>query len=303
MRPNASSLRARSGRLARPAPRLTVSTRPLSGITAQPCFAISRRIPSGRSGRHSNATFDPATATPGSVICAPSTSSISSPRKPRHRQPARGSCWPRFRSFCGYCVSVERIAQNPTVGIKGPRVKSDGHHTRTDEEIAQFEKRHPIGSLARLAEGLHLFTAQRSSDVLRMGSQHIRDGVLAITQQKTGTAVAIPVHPTLQCILDAVPLTTDLTFLHAAAGKRFTDYNGRWREWVKAAGLPKECVPHGLRKAAARRFAEAGCTAHEIMAITGHKTLAEVQRYTDRVEMMRLARQAVNRTIAAKTGT
>jgi integrase len=208
-----------------------------------------------------------------------------------------------IRSFCAYCVSVELIAQNPTAGIKGPRVKSDGHHTWTDAQIAQFEEHHPIGSLARLAEGLHIFTAQRSSDVQRMGPQHIRDGVLGITQQKTGTAVAIPVHPELQCILDAVPRTTELTFLHAAAGKRFTDYNGRWREWVKAAGLPKECVPHGLRKAAARRLAEAGCTAHEIMAITGHKTLAEVQRYTDKVEMMRLARQAVDRTITAKTGT
>lgn len=208
-----------------------------------------------------------------------------------------------IRSFCGYCVATELLASNPTHGIKGPKSKSDGFHTWTDEQIARFENHWPIGSLARLAESLHIFTAQRSSDVLRMGSQHVRDGVLNITQQKTGTAVAIPVHPELQRVLDEVPRTTELAFVHAAAGKRFTDYNGRWREWVKAAGLPKECVPHGLRKAAARRLAEAGCSAHEIMAITGHKTLAEVQRYTDKVEMERLARQAVARIVAAKTGT
>jgi integrase len=36
------------------------------------------------------------------------------------------------------------------------------------------------------------------------------------------------------------------------------------------------CKTHGLRKAAARRLAEA----KQIQAITGHKTLAEVERYT-----------------------
>ncbi|WP_442859439.1 tyrosine-type recombinase/integrase [Bosea sp. Tri-49] len=49
---------------------------------------------------------------------------------------------------------------------------------------------------------------------------------------------------------------------------------------IDAAGLPERCVTHGIRKAAARRLAEAGCTAHEIASITGHKSLNEVQRYT-----------------------
>lgn len=42
----------------------------------------------------------------------------------------------------------------------------------------------------------------------------------------------------------------------------------------------EHCVTHDLRKAAARRLAEAGCSANEIAAITGHKTLEEVGRYT-----------------------
>src|SRR5258705_9644309 len=52
------------------------------------------------------------------------------------------------------------------------------------------------------------------------------------------------------------------------------------RDAITAAGLPLDCQPHGLRKAAGRRLAEAGCTAHEIMAVLGHKTLAEAERYT-----------------------
>lgn len=50
------------------------------------------------------------------------------------------------------------------------------------------------------------------------------------------------------------------------------------RKWCDAAGLP-DCTPHGLRKAIARRLAEAGASAQQIGAVTGHKTLTEVQRY------------------------
>jgi len=44
-----------------------------------------------------------------------------------------------------------------------------------------------------------------------------------------------------------------------------------------------------------RRLAEAGCSANEIAAISGHKTLREVQRYTDAVDQERMARVAIRR--------
>jgi integrase len=50
-----------------------------------------------------------------------------------------------------------------------------------------------------------------------------------------------------------------------------------------------------LRKATARRLAEAGCTTHEIAAITGHATLSEVQRYTKAANQIRLARAAMDK--------
>jgi Phage integrase family len=71
---------------------------------------------------------------------------------------------------------------------------------------------------------------------------------------------------------------------------------------IRAAGLPKRCKAHGLRKAAARRLAEAGCSVSEIAAITGHKTLAEVERYTRPADQERLARQAMERQSANKGG-
>lgn len=72
---------------------------------------------------------------------------------------------------------------------------------------------------------------------------------------------------------------------------------------IDEAGLPKRCVTHGLRKAAARRLAEAGCTANEIAAITGHATLQEVSRYTKAAEQRKLAQAAMRRLSPPRRAT
>ena len=56
------------------------------------------------------------------------------------------------------------------------------------------------------------------------------------------------------------------------------------RDAITAAGLPLDCKPRGLRKAAGRLLAEAGATAKMIMAVLGHTTLAEAERYTEEAE-------------------
>lgn len=185
---------------------------------------------------------------------------------------------------------------DPTLGIKSPKMRAGGFYAWSENDIAVFEANHPIGTRARLALALLLYTAQRRSDVVLMGRQHIRGGVLSIRQQKTGSLVEIPVLPDLRKILDATP-SEHLTFLVAAGGKPFTAAGfGNWfREVCEKAALPKACAAHGLRKAASRRLAEAGCTAHQIMAITGHKTLREVTRYTDSVDRRKMAVQAMKK--------
>jgi integrase len=102
--------------------------------------------------------------------------------------------------------------------VRAIRVKSDGFHSWTDVEISQFEERHPIGSRARLALALLLYTGQRRSDVVRMGRQHIREGALHIRQLKTGAELSMPVHPTLAAILAATP-AEHLTFLTTQSGQ------------------------------------------------------------------------------------
>jgi integrase len=158
-----------------------------------------------------------------------------------------------LRAMMKHAVEIGLRADDPTRDVRAIRVKSDGFHSWNEDEIAQFERRHPIGSLGRLALTLLLYTGQRRSDVVRMGPQHIRNGV----QQKTGIELAIPVHSTLAAVIAETPIY-HLTFLTNQFGRPFTaGYFGQWfREQCDMAGL-HHCSAHGLRKAAARRLAEA----------------------------------------------
>jgi integrase len=160
----------------------------------------------------------------------------------------------------------------------------------------RFEAHHAVGTKPRLALALALYTGQRRADLVRMGRQHISNDVLEVRQQKTRTVLEIPFHSALREVIE-VSTVGQLTFLTTKTGKPYApnDLSDEFRGWCDAASMPAECSLHGLRKAAARRLAEAGCSAHEIAAITGHRSLKEVERYTLSAEQARLARQAMAR--------
>src|SRR5262249_56426418 len=85
-----------------------------------------------------------------------------------------------LRSLCEFAVKRRWLRTNPAANVKVPSVKSDGFHTWTEEEIALFEAHHPISSKLRLALALLLYTAQRRSDVVKMGRQHVKDGTITV---------------------------------------------------------------------------------------------------------------------------
>src|SRR6516164_3006809 len=203
-----------------------------------------------------------------------------------------------LRSLCRFAVKRGWLRVDPTRDIKQRAIKGDGFHTWTEDEIAQFEAHHPIGTKPRLALALLLYTAQRRSDVVKMGRQHIRDGWLHVKQEKTDKPLAIPVHPELRAVLDATP-SEHLTFLVTATGKPYgpNHFSETFREWCDAAGLPKRCTAHGLRKAACRRLAEAECSGPEIMSISGHATLKELVRYTKAADQAKMARNAMAKVV------
>jgi integrase len=187
---------------------------------------------------------------------------------------------------------------DPTLRLK--KFAKGEFHTWTEEEIAQFERRWPIGSIARLAFALLLYTGQRRSDVVTMSWRDVEDGTIQVvplkTRRSTGNKLTIPIHPALAQVL-ATCRSGEGTILKTSFRKPFTSngFGNFMADKIEAAGLPARCVTHGLRKAAARRLAEAGCSTNEIAAITGHATLAEVSRYTKAAEQRRLAKAAMTR--------
>lgn len=197
-------------------------------------------------------------------------------------------------------VAMGLRPDNPCVGIKRLTHKSDGHATWSEDDIAAFRKHWKLGSRERLVFELALNTGQRRGDLVRMGWQNVTGGAIHIKQQKTGAKVSIPIARELSEVLDALPRDR-LTFITTSTGAPFSDagLGNYFREIVNAAGISSKLALHGLRKAAARRLAEAGCTTHEIASITGHRTLGEVERYTREAEKARLAQTATAKVIAA----
>ena len=201
----------------------------------------------------------------------------------------------KIRVLMGFAIQHGWRRDDPTIRMR-KFAKGPGHHTWTDDEIARFECRWPPGSKERLAFGLLLFTGQRLSDVIRMSWPDIEDGTIRVAQQKTKERLWIPLHPELKALL-AGWSRNHVVILATAYGKPFTSagFGGWMADKIAAAGLSDECVTHGLRKAAARRLAEAGCTTLQIMAVTGHRSISEVERYTREAEQKRLAREAMKR--------
>jgi site-specific recombinase XerD len=183
---------------------------------------------------------------------------------------------------------------DPTIEVRAVKVRSDGFYTWTEDDIAAFKRRWAVGTKQRLAMELALNTGQR-----RLGfGPH---GQAAHSQRANSGHATKDQHEARhshswasEAVLDSTP-SGHLTFLTTTYGQPFTPagFGGWFRAACDAAGLPKGCSAHGLRKAACRRLAEAGCSANVIAAISGHRTLKEVARYTTAADQERLADTAI----------
>ena len=184
---------------------------------------------------------------------------------------------------------------DPTEGITGIKMpKTKGHHTWTDEEIAQYRAYWPLGTQQRLVMEFALETASRRGEVVRFGPQHVKNGRIRIERTHGSEDVDMPMSPELQAACDAMP-KVHLTYIITAHGKPRSKYGlgNDFAKWATEAGLPARCRLHGLKNGGMRRLVEAGGTAHELMAFSGHKTLTEIQRYTADADRKRLADAAL----------
>jgi integrase len=197
-----------------------------------------------------------------------------------------------LRKLLSHAVRSGYRNDNPVTEID--RYKGGTRHTWTDAELAAYERKWAVGTRERLAYALLLHTGQRCGDVVKMRRSDISDGAIAVVQQKTGTALSIPIHHELLAAIKAGP-SNGLTLIGDKHGRPIArcTLTLLMRKAAEKAGLPSECLPHGLRKARMRRLAEGGASAKQIASISGHKTLREVERYTAAADQKRLSRGAI----------
>lgn len=191
------------------------------------------------------------------------------------------------------------VHHSPILRLK--RLKSGALPAWTAQEAALALSH--LSEHLRRAVVLALYTGQRRGDLIRLTWADYDGAKIRLVQQKTGAKLAIPCHPTLR---DELERWRDAAVVGIGAAPILT--NAKGKPWVAnnlttQLGLALVGIPgfpdgkniHGLRKLAAANLAHAGCTTHEIMAITGHTTLAMVELYTKSVEQERLADIAIMR--------
>ena len=200
----------------------------------------------------------------------------------------------KLRILIAHAIAIGWLKHDPSLGIKRPKIGEI--RSWEDAEIDAFRARWPIGTKQRLGFEIMLNTGIRRSDAHRLTWHDVAGGKVRVMSQKTRVPIDIPIHTDLQPALDAAP-REHVTIINTEFGRPFTvdGFSGLMRDAIRAAGLPLGCQPHGLRKSAGSRLADAGCTAHEIMAVLGLKSLAEAERYTGGADRTRLGSAAIHK--------
>lgn len=207
----------------------------------------------------------------------------------------------QLRRLFAYARRLHWVAANPVEDaqrIKAPKTR--GYHTWTDAEIEQYRARHALGTRARLALEIMLWTWQRRGDARLFGPEQLKDGKINYRQGKTGKDLWLPAAPQLVQAIKATRRVGFRTYLVTEFGKPFSaaGFGNKMREWCDQAGLP-HCTAHGLRKAGARLAAQLGGSNQGLKAVGGWSGDAEVATYTAAVDQAALAEATLNRVIAA----
>jgi integrase len=206
-----------------------------------------------------------------------------------------------MRGLFRWAADAGHVKIDPTAGVKyPPKRKSAGFPVWTEEDVAKYEARWPIGTKERVWLGVLLYTGLRRSDAVCLGRQHIRDGIATIRTKKNGITVTIPILPVLDDILRAGPCG-DLAFICGERGQPLTkeSFGNLFRDACNAAGVKKSA--HGVRKIGATRAANEGATVAELDAIFGWQGGGMASLYTRAADRARLAKGAMTK-LAGTTG-
>ena len=190
-------------------------------------------------------------------------------------------------------------ADNP-VRLTETYREGEGHHTWTEDEIARFRDRHPLGTMARLTLELALNTAARRCNVAALTRDDIRGGQVVVDHAKGNNEATVDLTPMARAAIEALPAAPIRHLVVTQYGKPFTvaGLGNRMRKWCDEAGLG-HCSMHGLRKAVSRRIAESGGTDAEGQAVTGHRKAETFAHYRAKANRTHLAARAMSNVASA----
>lgn len=202
-----------------------------------------------------------------------------------------------MRGLFRWAAKAKHVRIDPTLGAENPpRRKGDGFTPWTEEHVAAYERRWPLGTRQRVWLDVLLYTGLRRGDAVRFGRQHVRDGIGSIKTEKSGFTieVTLPILPVLAQTLGAGPCG-DLTFIAGARGGPLTKeaFGTDFKAACKAAGVPGSA--HGVRKIAATRAANSGATVAQLEAIFGWSGGTMASLYTRKADRKRLAIEAMHK--------
>ena len=177
---------------------------------------------------------------------------------------------------------------DPTIGLKSGKAKasreSGGFVPWTEDDMAMYRGRWPLGTEARLMFDILHYTFLRLGDAHRFGPPHLRQIVrkmavqIATEKSQGDTTVTVPVHPEFAESLRAAR-AAGITGAEVFTGKvikgRVLPMNkkawaAKFKKYAILAGVnePKKSC-HGVRKARAEAAAYADCTESQMMAMFG----------------------------------
>lgn len=194
--------------------------------------------------------------------------------------------------FTWACDPENDLAKiNPAVNVKNLASKNlDGHLPWTSQDVEKYYRRHPVGTKARLALDLLLYTGVRRSDVMILGPHMEQGGNLVFEETKGKTHIKklhhIPILPPLRRSIEAITAVGQRNYLISRYGRPYsaTGFHAWFKRRCREAGLDHRLSAHGVRKLAAQLCAEAGATTEQLKALFGWRTSSMADRYVKSAE-------------------
>lgn len=205
-----------------------------------------------------------------------------------------------LRGMFKWALRAGLVKADPTASVELPARKIKGFRAWSEDDVAAYEARWPIGTRQRVWLDVLLYTGLRRGDAVRLGRQHVRNGVAQIVTEKTGTLVTLPILPVLQATLDAGP-TGDLAFICGERGRPLTkgNFGHEFLRACRAANVSGSA--HGVRKIAATRAADSGASEAQLEAIFGWSGGKMASLYTQSANRRRLSLDAMHKLDKTRT--